>query len=303
MGYHEAVLLEESIAGMAIRPDGVYVDCTLGGAGHSRAILQALGEQGRLYAFDQDPEVRANVPSDRRFEWIELNFRHMTKGLRMKGISRVDGILADFGVSSHQFDRAERGFSLRADAPLDMRMNPRAGRNAADLLAEAGEDELREIFENYAEIKPSGRLVRSVIRAREGAPLVRTGQLVELATSLAPRGKEHQFAARVFQALRIAVNDELAALKEMLEQSVELLAPGGRLVCISYHSLEDRMVKELIRDGRVGSEAERDEFGRRRMRFRPITRKPIEPSDEEQRANPRSRSAKLRVAERIEEWK
>jgi 16S rRNA (cytosine1402-N4)-methyltransferase len=303
MGYHEAVLLSESIEGLAIRPEGVYVDCTLGGGGHSRAILEKLGPKGRLFGFDQDPEVRDNVPQDVRFEWIELNFRHLAKGLRMKGISKIDGLLADFGVSSHQFDRAERGFSLRLDAPLDMRMNPRAGRNAADVLADSSEGELREIFERYAEIKPAGRLVRSIVRAREQSPLLRTAQLVELASPLAPRGKEHQYAARVFQALRIVVNDELAALKEMLEQSVDLLVPGGRLVCISYHSLEDRMVKELIRDGKVGGEAERDEFGRRRMRFQSLSRKPIEPSEDEQNANPRSRSAKLRMAERIEEWR
>ncbi|MBI1316175.1 16S rRNA (cytosine(1402)-N(4))-methyltransferase RsmH [bacterium] len=302
MGYHEAVLLTESVEGLGIRPEGIYVDCTFGGGGHSRAILERLGPQGRLYAFDQDPAVRANLIDDPRFTWIELNFRHLSKGLRMHGVRSVDGILADFGVSSHQFDWAERGFSLRADGPLDMRMNPSAPRTAADVLAEADEAELRRIVETYAEIKPSGRLVRTLVQRRSSAPLTRTTELLELVAPLAPRGKEHQYAARVFQAFRIAVNDELGALSDLLEQTLEVLSSGGRLVCIAYHSLEDRMVKTLIREGRLGGEAERDAFGKRHMRFRSLSRKPIEPTAEEQERNPRSRSAKLRIAERIEAW-
>jgi len=302
MGYHEAVLLNESIEGLGIRPEGVYVDCTFGGGGHSRAILERLGPQGRLFAFDQDPAVRVNAIDDPRFTWIELNFRHLTKGLRLHGVRSVDGILADLGVSSHQFDWADRGFSLRADGPLDMRMNPGSPRTAADVLAEADESELKRIVEAYAEIKPSGRLVRALVQRRNTAPLTRTSELLELVTPLAPRGKEHQFAARVFQAFRIAVNDEMGALTEMLEQTLELLPPRGRLVCIAYHSLEDRLVKTLIREGKVGGEADRDAFGKRHMRYRSLSRKPLEPSSEEQERNPRSRSAKLRIAERIETW-
>lgn len=295
--YHIPVLLNASLEALNINPDGVYVDVTFGGGGHSRAILKRL-EHGRLIAFDQDPDALANVPDDERFTLVGQNFRYMQNFLRMHGVIQVDGILADLGVSSHQFDEPQRGFSIRHDAPLDMRMGPSIPKSAADLIAELEEGELTELFRRYGEVQGAHRLARSIVKARAEKAITSTGDLVALASRIAHPAKQQKYLAQVFQALRIAVNDELAALEQLLMQSVEVLKPGGRLVVISYHSLEDRMVKYFMRAGNFRGEEEKDFYGNPTGPFRMISRSAIVPNDEEIATNSRARSARMRVAER-----
>ena len=300
MTYHTAVLLHQSLEGLNVKPEGVYVDATFGGGGHSRAILERLGPNGRLFAFDQDPDARLNLPNDSRLVLIPQNFRYMKNFLKMYQALSADGILADLGVSSHQFDTPEKGFSIRFDASLDMRMNPATGLTAADVLMTYPEEKLRFVFKTYGELELAGKLARHIVNVRSDRPIRTTAALMELIRPFMKRGEEHQFAARVFQAFRIEVNDEIGALKELLMQSASVLAPSGRLVVISYHSLEDRLVKNFIRSGKFEGEAEKDLFGNTKVPFRSIHRKPIRPEQTEIIKNPRSRSAVLRVAERTE---
>ncbi len=294
MDYHKPVLLHESIELMALKPGGVYVDLTFGGGGHSREILKLL-EGGQLFGFDQDPDAVANKPEDDRFTLIEANFRHLKKMLRLHGVKEVDGILGDFGISSHQIDAAERGFSLRFEAELDMRMNPAKNLSAKTVCNDYSEKGLIEILRKYGEINKAHLVSQAIIEAR---PLESTFDLVKAVERFAPRNKHGQFLAQVFQAIRIEVNEELRVIEEMLEQSIEVLKPKGRLVCISYHSLEDRIVKNFFRAGNFEGKPEKDFYGNLIRPLEPINRKPIAPSDTEINENPRARSAKLRAAER-----
>ncbi len=294
MDYHKPVLLHESVDLMSIREDGVYADLTFGGGGHSQEILNRLGPNGKLFAFDQDPDAKNNVPNDPRFTLIESNFRHLKKMLRMHGARKVDGILGDFGISSHQIDEGSRGFSLRYEAPLDMRMNPDRAFSAKEVLNQYGEKQLRDLFFRYGEIRSAGALSRAILQAR---PLETTFDLVRVAEGFAPRNKRGQFLAQVFQAIRIEVNEELLVIEEMLQQAPEVLSPRGRLVCISYHSLEDRLVKNFFRTGNFEGQPEKDFYGNLIRPLEPVTRKPIAPEANEINENPRARSAKLRAAE------
>ncbi len=296
--YHLPVLLEESLEGLSIRSGGVYVDLTFGGGGHSRGILHRLGPEGRLLAFDQDGDARANLPDDSRLTFIESNFRFVRTWLRYYGVERVDGILADLGVSSHHFDTRERGFSFRHQAPLDMRMNQRARLTAADVVNGYDPDRLTAILRDYGELEAPHRVAQCIVRSRAEGPLARTDQLVAAVAPLTPRGGENKFLSKLFQAIRIEVNGELEALKMMLEQTARLLLPGGRLVVITYHSLEDRLVKNYMRWGNFEGRAEQDFYGRVRTPFQLVNHKVILPTPEERERNPRSRSAKLRIAER-----
>ncbi|MDX1667765.1 MAG: 16S rRNA (cytosine(1402)-N(4))-methyltransferase RsmH [Saprospiraceae bacterium] len=298
MEYHEPVLLEESIEWLAIRRDGTYIDATFGGGGHSRRILEVLGDKGRLYGFDQDEEAIPNIPKDERFTFVHHNFRYMKRFLRFHGVERVDGILADLGVSSHQFDRPERGFSYRFDSPLDMRMNRQLPRTAADLLNDYEADRLQDIFSRYGQVRNARTLARAIVEARERRLFSKVSDLLELLDALV-RGARQRYMAQVFQALRIEVNDEMGALREFLQQSVQYLKPGGRLVVISYHSVEDRMVKNTMKTGGVEGRASKDFYGNVQRPLRPLTKKPVRPSDEEVARNPRARSARLRAAERL----
>lgn len=295
--YHTPALLPEVLQMLNIKPEGVYADATFGGGGHSRGILAELGEQGRLYAFDRDIEAFTNAPADPRFTFVHSNFRFMSNFLRFHGEGEIDGILADLGVSFHHFDSAERGFSFRADAPLDMRMNREGGRTAAELIAEADKEELERIFRAYTDLRRPGLTASAIIRARDAAPVTTTGQLADAVRStLSPKAEKKELA-QVFQAFRIEVNDEMNALRTLLEQSLKILRPGGRLAVITYHSIEDRMVKNFMRSGNVEGKIDQDIFGRVSTPWRLITRSPITPSESEVEANPRARSAKLRVAE------
>lgn len=294
--YHNPVLLSESMEGLNINPSGIYVDVTFGGGGHSRAILSLLGPDGRLIAFDQDSDAAANAIDDDRFMLIPQNFRHMKNYLRFYRVERVDGILADLGVSSHQFDTPSRGFTIREDGPLDMRMNRSADLTAADIVNGYGEAELSQLLYNYGEVKQSRAVASRIIKNR---PVETTGQLIALLKGFAPALRENKFAAQVFQALRIAVNDEMGALEDFLEQSSQVLGRGGRLCVISYHSLEDRLVKNYIRAGNFSGEAEKDFYGNTLSPLRAVNRKVITPSQQELAENSRSRSAKLRVAEKV----
>lgn len=296
--YHIPVLLEASTSALHIRPDGVYVDVTFGGGGHSRAILSQL-TTGKLFAFDQDADAQANAPDDERFTLIPQNFRFTQNFLRMHGVRKVDGILADLGISSHQIDEGSRGFSTRFDAVLDMRMDQSGGMTAAEFIQQAEEEELLRVFKQYGELPGTYKLVRKIIAARSERPIERTSDLVALAQPLAPPAKGTKFLAQVFQAIRIAVNDELGALEALLTQSIELLKPGGRLCVISYHSLEDRMVKHFMRAGNFSGEVEKDFFGNPLSPFKVITRSAIQADENELESNKRSRSARLRVAERL----
>ena len=296
--YHSPVLLEQSLEGLAVNPQGTYVDVTFGGGGHSRAILQALGAEGRLLAFDRDADALANTIDDSRFTLIHEDFRYMKNFLRLNGVSRVDGILADLGVSSHQFDEAGRGFSTRFDAELDLRMDRRQTTTAKDIVNTASEEELRDILNNYGELPNAHRMARAIVSARAESPILTTFDLKKALESNIPRNQENKFYAMVFQALRIEVNSELEALKAMLTQAVEMLNPGGRLVVISYHSLEDRLVKNIIKTGNFEGEVKKDFYGNLLSPLKPVTRKPIVADAEELMENPRSRSAKLRVAEK-----
>jgi len=297
--YHIPVLLEQSIEGLDIRPDGVYADLTLGGGGHSRAILERLGPKGRLIVFDQDEDAWNNRIDDERVEFVRHNFRFLYYFTKYLKALPLDGILADLGVSSHHFDEAERGFSFRFDGELDMRMNRNSGRTAADLVNTSRPEELMRIFRMYGELNNAQRLVQELVKEREVEPVSTTTRLREIASKFAPRKDAARYMGQVFQALRIEVNGEMNALREMLGACETVLRPGGRLVVISYHSLEDRMVKNFLKTGDVdSSEAETDVYGRSNVPFRAVNRKVIVPDDEELSRNPRARSAKLRIGER-----
>ena len=299
--YHVPVLLPQAIEGLRIRPDGTYVDLTYGGGGHSRAMLAQLGEQGRLLAFDQDSDVEGHLPDDPRFTFVRSNFRYLHNFLRYHGVEQVDGILADLGVSSHHLDEGSRGFSFRQDAELDMRMNRRASLSATDVVNSYDEEQLADIFHLYGELKNSRQLAQAIVKARQYMRITRTGDLMAVLVPKLPRDREKKDLARAFQAIRIEVNQELEALKEMLRASVNAVRPGGRLVVITYHSLEDRMVKNLLKAGNVRGKAVKDFYGNLLLPFRQVNAKVITPSDEEVEANPRSRSAKLRIGERLGE--
>lgn len=294
--YHVPVLLEESIELLDIKPDGTYCDLTFGGGGHSRHILSKLGPKGRLYSFDQDRDTLSNAPKDERFNYVESNFRFLRGAMRLRGVTEVDGILADLGVSSHHFDATHRGFSFRGEAPLDMRMNQRGGRTAADVVNSYDADSLARILKEYGELDTTWKIASCIVRAREQQPITTTAQLVEAVRPCTPKRDESKFLTKLFQALRIEVNGEMEALKMALEQSLKLLKPGGRLVVISYHSLEDRLVKNFMRSGNFEGKVEQDFFGRITTPFELISRKAIAPSADEVARNSRSRSAKMRAA-------
>jgi 16S rRNA (cytosine1402-N4)-methyltransferase len=298
MVYHVPALLDESINGLNIRPGGIYVDVTFGGGGHSGEILKKL-RAGRLVAFDQDEDALKNSLADERFTLLNQNFRFLKNNLRFIGINAVDGIIADLGVSFHQFDEPSRGFTFRHDTELDMRMNQNSSVKASGLLANLEEDKLADILYAYGELTNSRRIAKSIVTARAVKAVVTVGDLTGILQKLAPYRQENKFYARVFQALRIAVNHETDYLRELLEQSLEVLNPGGRLVVITYHSLEDRLVKDFMRSGNFRGEAEKDFYGNLITPFRMITKKAIIPGEEEISGNNRSRSAKLRIAEKI----
>lgn len=296
--YHIPVMLEECIEALDINPNGTYVDLTMGGGGHTREILAHLGAKGHLYSLDQDPDAESNAPQDERHTFVASNFRFVRGALRHRGVEQVDGILADLGVSSHHFDAKHRGFSFRGDAPLDMRMNTREGRTAADIVNTYTNDALAKIFSEYGELDTTWKIANCIERARTEKPITTTAELVEAVKPCTPPKDEAKFLTKLFQALRIELNGEMEALKMALEQSLKLLKPGGRLVVMSYHSLEDRIVKNFMRSGNTEGVIEKDFFGRATTPFKVITRKAIVPSNREIELNPRSRSAKLRVAER-----
>lgn len=307
--YHVPVLLHESIDGLAIRPGGIYVDATFGGGGHSREILSRLGGGARLFSFDQDADAARNVEGllsaagkegqdDVAFTFVRSNFRYLKNWMRYYGIDHIDGLLADLGVSSHHFDDAQRGFSFRFDAPLDMRMNSQSGRTAADVLNDSDEHQLADIFYLYGELRQSRRLASAVVSARSRHPLLTTGDFISVLEPLLGRERDKKTMAQAFQALRIEVNGELSALSEMLTAATGLLSPGGRLSVITYHSLEDRIVKNFMKSGNAEGRVDQDFFGRIETPFRMVSGKVIVPGREEQERNPRSRSAKLRIAER-----
>ena len=296
--YHIPVLLMPSVDGMNIRPDGIYADMTFGGGGHSREILSRLGDGGRLLSFDQDEDAERNIVDNPHFTFVRSNFRYLKNFLRYHGIEQVDGILADLGVSSHHFDDSERGFSFRGDGPLDMRMNKRAGITAADVVNNYSEERLADIFYLYGELKNSRKIASVLAKARAVQPINTIGEFLELIKPLFGREREKKELAKVFQALRIEVNHEMEALKEMLCAAAEVLRPGGRLSVITYHSLEDRLVKNMMKTGNVEGKMEKDFYGNVETPFRLVNNKVIVPSDEEIAENPRSRSAKLRIAEK-----
>lgn len=296
--YHVPVMLQECMDAMAIKPDGVYVDVTFGGGGHSREIMKHLGPKGRLIAFDQDPDAVKNAIDDPRFTLVHQNFKFLKNNLRLLGVKEVDAVLGDLGVSSHQFDSAERGFSIRFDADLDMRMDQVADLDAKMVLNTYAEEELHRIFGMYGEIQNARSLAKTIVTARLTAAIETVAGLKEVIKRLVPKGKEHKYHAQVFQALRIEVNQELEALQAFLEQTVSVLKPGGRLVVMSYHSLEDRLVKNFMQKGKFKGEVEKDFFGNEIKPFKVISRKAITAGEVELASNNRSRSAKLRVAER-----
>lgn len=298
MEYHNPVLLHETVDGLAIKPDGIYVDVTFGGGGHSKEILRRLGPNGKLFSFDQDEDAQRNVFDDSRFQLIPENFRFLKRYLRFYGVTQVDGILADLGVSSHQFDVAERGFSTRFEGNLDMRMHQLGSLNAHKVLHEYDESALRSMFLNYGELKNAGAIAYTIVHERKTKPLESTTDLKVMLQKFLPAHKSHKILAQIYQAIRIEVNQELEALKEMLEQSLEILKPGGRLSVISYHSLEDRLVKRYMKNGMFEGEPERDFFGRFSVPFK-MVEKLIVPGEDEIRINNRARSAKLRVAEKL----
>ena len=296
--YHVPVLLKESVDGLNIQPGGIYVDVTFGGGGHSREILSRLTEGAHLYSFDQDADAERNVVANENFTFVCSNFRFLKNWMRYYGVDGLDGLLADLGVSSHHFDDETRGFSFRFDSPLDMRMNKRAGKTAADIVNEYDEGQLADVLYLYGELRTSRRIASTLVKARQQKPIATTHDLMEAVEPLFRRDREKKDLARLFQALRIEVNHEMDALREMLAAATELLAPGGRLSIITYHSLEDRIVKNVMKTGRADGKVEQDFFGRVESPFRMITSKVIVPTDEEQQSNPRSRSAKLRIAEK-----
>ena len=297
-GYHVPVLLDESIEGLDLKPGGVYVDVTFGGGGHSREILSRLAPDAHLYSFDQDADAEQNIGEpDDRFTFVRSNFRYLKNWMRYYGVEHIDGLLADLGVSSHHFDDAERGFSFRFEAPLDMRMNKRAGQTAADIVNTYDEAKLADIFYIYGEMKNSRRIAATVVKARQDKEIKTTSDFLAAVEPLFRREREKKDMAKLFQALRIEVNHEMDALKEMLASATELLAPGGRLSVITYHSLEDRIVKNFMKAGNAEGKVDQDFFGRINTPYKAVG-KLIIPTDEEQERNPRSRSAKLRVAEK-----
>ena len=297
--YHIPVMLEQSIDGLNINPSGTYVDVTFGGGGHSRAILSHLGANGRLLGFDQDLDTINRAPHDSRFTFVRSNFRYLNNFLRYYDVLPVDGILADLGVSSHHLDDASRGFSFRFEAPLDMRMNQRATLTAANVVNDYPEERLQTIFALYGELPNSRRLASALVKARAAEPLLTMQQLLAVASPLMPRQREKKELAKLMQALRMEVNHETDALSEMLQAAVKSLRPGGRLVVITYHSIEDRMVKNFMKSGNIEGHMETDFYGRTRTPLRMTPTKPITPTNEEVERNPRSRSAKLRIAERL----
>jgi 16S rRNA (cytosine1402-N4)-methyltransferase len=303
VAYHVPVMLSESLDGLIINPDGIYIDLTFGGGGHARGILDRL-KGGKLYAFDQDPDAKVNAAQfedDNRFQFIDSNFRYFRKYLRMYGVSKVDGILADLGVSSHQFDAPERGFSTRYNSLLDMRMSKEGEKTAGNILAKYTETELQNIFSSYGEIRNSRTLARTIISARANTPITTVEQLNDICQTVAPQKKINKYLAQVYQSLRIEVNEEMDVLEEMLSESFKALSTGGRMVMIAYHSLEDRLVKNMVNYGNAKGVAKKDFYGNLLRPLQPVNRKPMVPSEEELKDNPRSRSAKLRIAERIED--
>ncbi|GGE99532.1 16S rRNA (cytosine1402-N4)-methyltransferase [Chishuiella changwenlii] len=298
--YHNPVLLNESVDALIINESGIYIDCTFGGGGHSREILNRLDENGKLFSFDQDVDAIRNKIDDNRFELVEQNFRFLKNNLRIRGIKQVDGVLGDLGVSSHQFDTPERGFSTRFDGELDMRMNQNAKLSAKTIINEYEEEDLARIFYDFGELQGSYRLAREVIKARANKSIETIDELKQI-FSFIPKMKENKFFAQMFQALRIEVNDEMAALKDMLSQCTDVIKPGGRLVIISYHSLEDRLTKRFMKNGMFEGEPERDVFGNWSAPFKPLQSKVIIPTQEEINENPRARSAKMRIAVRNED--
>jgi len=298
MVYHIPALLKESIDRLNIRPDGIYVDVTFGGGGHSMEILKQLST-GKLIAFDQDEDAALNVPCDDKFLFINQNFRFLKNNLRFNGVGSIDGLIADLGVSFHQFDEPERGFTFRQDAPLDMRMNKAGSVTAAHLLNTLDETSLADIFYNFGELTNSRRIAKEIVAARIEKPLTSVNDIIDAIGKLAPYRQEHKFYARVFQALRISVNHEIDYLKEMLEQALDILVTGGRLVVITYHSLEDRVVKNFMKSGNFEGEGKKDFYGNIETPFRIINRKGTTPGDEEIAINKRARSARLRIAEKI----
>jgi 16S rRNA (cytosine1402-N4)-methyltransferase len=297
--YHVPVLLGESIDGLNIKAGGIYVDVTFGGGGHSREIVARLTGGAHLYSFDQDADAELNIINDDRFTFVRSNFRYIKNWMRYHGVEKIDGLLADLGVSSHHFDDETRGFSFRFDAPLDMRMNKRAGATAADIVNTYDEQRLADIFYLYGELKNARRIAAALVKARGEQKIETTNQFIKAVEKLFKQEREKKEMAKLFQALRIEVNHEMDALRDMLHGAIDLLAPGGRLSVITYHSLEDRMVKNIMKTGNIEGKMKQDFFGRIETPFRLVNNKVIVPSDEEQERNPRSRSAKLRIAERV----
>ena len=297
MEYHNPVLLDECIKGLDIKPTGIYVDVTFGGGGHSKLILKNL-KGGKLYAFDQDKNALQNTLNEDSFKLINANFRHLKNFLRMEGVRKIDGLLADLGVSSHQFDVAERGFSIRFDGELDMRMNTSSSLSAKQVVNEYGQQDLANILFKYGDLRNSRAISREIVNAREIEAITTTNQLIDIVRNMVPEKNRNQFLARVFQAIRIEVNDELKALEEMLSDAVDMLNEGGRLVVISYHSLEDRMIKNLMKKGNVEGILEKDFFGNPIKDLREVNRKVIVANKEQISENIRARSAKLRIAEK-----
>lgn len=297
--YHKPVMLDESLEGLDLKADGIYADMTFGGGGHSRAIVNQLGENGHLYGFDQDLDAMQGAFEDARFTFVRSNFRFLKNWMQYYNVEGLDGILADLGVSSHHFDEGERGFSFRYDAPLDMRMNQAAKLTAAKIVNEYSEEQLADIFYLYGEMKNSRKLASTIAKARKENEIKTTGQLADLLRPLLGRDREKKDMAKVFQALRIEVNGEMKALRQMLASAIEVLKPGGRLVVLTYHSLEDRMVKNIMKSGNIEGKTEQDFFGNLLSPLRPVKKGVLTPSAAEQQENPRSRSAKLRIAEKI----
>lgn len=297
--YHVPVLLQESVDGLDIKPDGIYVDVTFGGGGHSREILSRIGKNGHLYSFDQDEDAEKNILNDNRFTFVRSNFRYLRNWMRYYGVEHIDGLLADLGVSSHHLDDESRGFSFRFDAPLDMRMNKRGGKTAANIVNEYSEEQLSDIFYLYGELKNARKIASQLVKVRQEHLIETTGDILNAIGSLFPKDREKKEMAKLFQALRIEVNHEMDALRDMLNAASDLLGKGGRLSVITYHSLEDRIVKNMMKAGNVEGKVKQDFFGRIEAPFKTFNNKPIIPDEEELARNPRSRSAKLRIAEKL----
>ena len=297
--YHVPVLLKESVDGLDIKSDGIYVDVTFGGGGHSREILSRLGKKGHLYSFDQDADAEQNIVDDDRFTFVRSNFRYLSNWMRYYGVGQIDGLLADLGVSSHHFDDETRGFSFRYDAPLDMRMNKRAGKTAADILNEYSEEALADVFYLYGELKNARRITAAICAYRQQKRIETTADLTKATEKLIRTEKEKKDLARIYQALRIEVNHEMDALRDMLKSATSLLTKEGRLSVITYHSLEDRIVKNVMKAGNAEGKVDQDFFGRISSPFRTVSNKVITPTEDELQMNPRSRSAKLRIAEKV----